>query len=114
MTLASPKLFTLPETSSLALRDQICEAVSSAISSHTLSVDRPLPSCRELASQLDVSRNTVFAAYNRLIDLGLLVSRDRSGYYVNPDAQLVVAGTQDDAANEANAVPSPVSFPRPG
>ena len=78
--------FVLPENSSLGLRDQICEMVSSAITAQTLSPDRRLPSCRDLAEQLGVSRNTVFSAYNQLVELGLLVARDRSGYYVNPIA----------------------------
>jgi len=76
--------FALPENSGLGLRDQICEMVSAAITSHLLSPDKRLPSCREMAEQLGVSRNTVFAAYGRLIDMGLVVARDRSGYYVNP------------------------------
>lgn len=76
--------FVLPDDSSLGLRDQICELVSAAINSQALSPDKRLPSCREMAEQLGVSRNTVFAAYGRLIDLGLVVARDRSGYYVNP------------------------------
>ena len=85
--------FILPENSSLGLRDQICEMISSAISSQALSPNKRLPSCRELATQLDVSRNTVFSAYNRLIDLGLIVARERSGYYVNPIAQAAIPGT---------------------
>lgn len=76
--------FVLPEASSLGLRDQICEMVSAAITSQVLSPDKRLPSCREMAEQLNVSRNTVFSAYGRLIDLGMVVARDRSGYYVNP------------------------------
>ena len=76
--------FVLPEDSKLGLRDQICELVSAAINSQVLSPDKRLPSCREMAEQLGVSRNTVFAAYGRLIDLGLVIARDRSGYYVNP------------------------------
>jgi len=85
----SPRFSQLPPDSKLSLRDQICEIISTAITSSSLSYDRPLPSCRELALHLKVSRNTVFAAYSRLIDMGLLVSRDRSGYFVNPEvAQL--------------------------
>jgi len=76
--------FALPKTSNLGLRDQICEMVSAAINSRVLSPDKRLPSCREMAEQLGVSRNTVFSAYGRLIDLGLVVARDRSGYYINP------------------------------
>ncbi len=103
--------FVLPEKSTLGLRDQICEMVSSAITSHTLSPDKRLPSCRELAEQLGVSRNTVFSAYNQLIDLGLLVARDRSGYFVNP-----IAVTAEDSAENKDQqtaridTPSPVTF----
>lgn len=101
--------FVLPENSSLGLRDQICELVSSAITSHTLSPDKRLPSCRELAEQLGVSRNTVFSAYNQLIDLGLLVAKDRSGYFVNP-----IALSADESVKRKNErvyrTEAPVSF----
>ena len=103
--------FVLPEKSSLGLRDQICEMVSSAIRAESLSPDKRLPSCRELACQLGVSRNTVFSAYSRLIDLGLLVARDRSGYYVNPIA-LSGPKTVEQSVQRPSRVdsPSPVSF----
>ena len=103
--------FALPEQSSLGLRDQICEMVSSAITSQTLSIDKRLPSCRELAEQLGVSRNTVFSAYNQLIDLGLLVAKDRSGYFVNPIA-LSSTETSDSQAYSDDQFnnPSPVLF----
>jgi len=103
--------FALPEKSALGLRDQICEMVSSAITSQSLSPDKRLPSCRELAQQLGVSRNTVFSAYNQLIDLGLLVVRDRSGYFVNP-----LALSPTEAAELHNHhigrvdTPAPVTF----
>jgi GntR family transcriptional regulator/MocR family aminotransferase len=103
--------FVLPEKSSLGLRDQICEMVSSAITSQTLSPDKRLPSCRELAEQLGVSRNTVFSAYNQLIDLGLLIARDRSGYFVNP---IALSSTETAEWQNHNAyrvdTPSPVTF----
>ncbi|MFT5508965.1 MAG: GntR family transcriptional regulator/MocR family aminotransferase [Hyphomicrobiaceae bacterium] len=109
---ATRHLFKLPARSSLSLRDQICEAVSSAITSEALSFDQPLPSCRELAAQLDVSRNTVFAAYNRLIDLGLLTSRDRSGYYVNVNAEPLKALPRniESSARASDDMPTPMTF----
>jgi GntR family transcriptional regulator/MocR family aminotransferase len=45
----------------------------------------PLPSCRKLAIQLGVARNTVVLAYQQLVDEGYLIARERSGYYVNDD-----------------------------
>ena len=103
--------FELPEKSSLGLRDQICEMISSAITSQTLSPDKRLPSCRELSEQLGVSRNTVFSAYTQLIDLGLLVARDRSGYFINPIAlsstEAIASKTLDISRVDT---PSPVTF----
>ncbi|WP_299842845.1 PLP-dependent aminotransferase family protein [uncultured Roseovarius sp.] len=110
MSSTTPRFLKLPETSSLSLRDQICEVVSAAIMSESLAYDRPLPSCRELADQFGVSRNTVFAAYNRLVDLDFLVSRDRSGYFVNPQMASVKAPQQDSAGAVREIVPCPVSF----
>ncbi len=112
MNSMAPQFSKLEEVSGLSLRDQICEIVSSAITSQALAHDRPLPSCRELADQLDVSRNTVFAAYSRLIDLGLLVSRDRSGYYINPNAQSLSPSvpTCGDQRLTGRDTPAPVTF----
>lgn len=101
----------LPEMSPLSLRDQICEVVSAAITSESLAHDRPLPSCRELAEQLNVSRNTVFAAYNRLVDLELLVSRDRSGYFVAPRIAELRDAQSNDVRTARKTTPCPVSFP---
>ncbi|MDE0715200.1 MAG: GntR family transcriptional regulator, partial [Gammaproteobacteria bacterium] len=97
----------LPEDSSLGLRDQICEMVSSAITNQALSPEKRLPSCREMAEQLGVSRNTVFSAYNRLMDLGLLIAKNRSGYFVNP-----IAHEQDLHGHRADLsdIPAPVKF----
>lgn len=109
MRLTTPRFLELPETSGLSLRDQICEVVSAAVMSESLAYDRPLPSCRELADQFGVSRNTVFAAYNRLVDLEFLIARDRSGYFVNP--QMAALQRQESNASDMASVPCPVSFP---
>ncbi len=103
-------LHTLPDSPGLSLRDRVCEAISSAIVSRSVAIDRPLPSCRELAVQLGVSRNTVFAAYTRLIDMGFLIARDRSGYFVNPDTfkSLPPVTAEQEAGVDA---PSPIRFP---
>jgi GntR family transcriptional regulator/MocR family aminotransferase len=112
MNSTTPRFLKLPENSNLSLRDQICEVVSAAITSESLASDRPLPSCRELAHQLGVSRNTVFAAYNRLIDLEFLVSRDRSGYFVNPQLSKVQNSSNELHQSSSDTVACPVTFPK--
>ena len=77
--------FSLPEHSPLPLRAQICEMIGSAISVGSIESGRALPSCRELSRQLGVSRNTVFTSYEKLIEMGMIVSKDRCGYFVNPE-----------------------------
>ncbi len=105
-----PLFRKLPEGSNLSRRDQICEMVSAAIAARAVSPHVPLPSCRQMADQLGVSRNTVFAAYSRLIDLDLIVARDRSGYFVNRE---VFTQPERPKMNQADGgeVPSPVTFP---
>ncbi|MEO9819846.1 MAG: PLP-dependent aminotransferase family protein [Paracoccaceae bacterium] len=73
----------LPDASSENLRNQVCELISSAIARDLFPIAEPLPSCRALATHLGVSRNTVYDAYCRLIDIGLITARNRSGYFVN-------------------------------
>ena len=46
-------------------------------------IEIPLPSSRELAKHLGIARNTVVLAYQQLIDEGYLVSRERSGNYID-------------------------------
>ncbi len=104
-----PLFRKLPERSNLSRRDQICEMVSAAIAARAISPDVALPSCRQMADQLDVSRNTVFAAYSRLIDLGLIKARDRSGYYVSHQGFAQPAQSNADR-NTGEEVPSPVTF----
>ncbi len=105
-----PLFRKLPEGPNLSRRDQICELVSAAISARAVSPNASLPSCRQMADQLGVSRNTVFAAYSRLIDLGLIVARDRSGYYVNREVFANPDAPEMDDVGEGE-VPSPVRFP---
>ena len=42
-----------------------------------------LPSSRKLAKQLSVSRNTIVLVYQNLIDEGYIVTKERSGIFVN-------------------------------
>jgi GntR family transcriptional regulator / MocR family aminotransferase len=78
-------LFYLDPNSTLSLQHQIRKLLIDAILDGTLPVGVRLPSSRQLAKQLNVARNTVISAYQQLIDEGYLMSRERSGCYINPD-----------------------------
>ena len=78
-------LFHLDANSGHSLQKQIIEQITRAIINRNLPTDVPLPSSRSLSSQLKVGRNTVILAYERLVSDGYLISRERSGYFVNPD-----------------------------
>jgi GntR family transcriptional regulator/MocR family aminotransferase len=67
------------------LQEQVRESLVNAILSGIFPADTPLPSCRQLASQLGVSRNTTALVFESLVNEGYLVSRPRSGYYLHPD-----------------------------
>ena len=76
-------LFQLPQSDAMSLQSQIREILVSAILGGQLPADDRVPSSREMARRLGVSRNTVVIAYQGLIDDGYIVARERSGYYVN-------------------------------
>ncbi len=82
---------------------QIVEQIVAAIGSGNIPLDQPLPPSRALASQLGVARNTVTLAYYRLKDEGYLISRERSGFYVNPAAIEFSAAPADNAAFSQHA-----------
>jgi GntR family transcriptional regulator/MocR family aminotransferase len=73
----------LDPDSELNLQAQIRQKLVDAIVLGTFPMGERLPSSRKLADQLGVARNTVVLAYQQLIDEGYLLSRERSGLYVN-------------------------------
>jgi GntR family transcriptional regulator/MocR family aminotransferase len=73
----------LDPDSELNLQAQIRQKLVDAILLGTFPEGQRLPSSRKLADQLGVARNTVVLAYQQLIDEGYLISRERSGLYVN-------------------------------
>lgn len=75
-------LFQLQPSAPISLQAQIRENLVSAICAGQLTAGERIPSSRHLADLLSVSRNTVSLAYQRLLDDGFLVVKERSGYYV--------------------------------
>ncbi|MFQ5434581.1 MAG: GntR family transcriptional regulator, partial [Anaerolineae bacterium] len=76
-------LFHLRSDDPAGLQAQVRRILVSAILDGQLGPGRRLPSCRKLARRLGIARNTVVLAYQNLIEEGYLVSRERSGYFVN-------------------------------
>lgn len=85
----------------------LVEMLSGAIAGDALPVELPLPSCRALGAFHGVSKNTVQAAYDRLVELGLVTVRRRSGY--------VIAATGRDGRRPGavRTTLSPVTLPEP-
>lgn len=66
---------TLEEDSERPMYRQLCAALREAIVAGVLDPGVRLPSTRTLAGELEVSRNTVLAAYEDLVDEGYVESR---------------------------------------
>lgn len=62
---------------------QVIEKIEKLIDENNLSAGGKLPSVRKVSQQLDVSLTTVKQAYDILIGKGMIISKERSGYFVN-------------------------------
>lgn len=88
----------------LSLQQQLRQLLVDAILRGIFPAHEPLPSCRQLAQQLSISRNTVALVYESLLDKGYLISKPRSGYYLHPDYH----GVHDDGAPAVATPTAPV------
>lgn len=73
----------LDNTISTPLYEQIYSYIKNEIKTGSLSVNVKLPSTRNLANHLNVSRNTVDMAYAQLLSEGYIESFPKRGYFVN-------------------------------
>jgi GntR family transcriptional regulator / MocR family aminotransferase len=84
------------------LAGQLYRQVMDLVTAGLLRPGEALPSTRELAARLSISRNTVAAAYERLTADGLVQARPGKGTFVNPALEPGPAG------DSSVAVDSPV------
>ncbi len=82
------QLFPAPQRDGPSLQSQLRNRVVNALLDGRLSAGMRLPSSRDLALMLDISRNTVVLAYEKLADDGYIENRPRSGYFVSTRYQL--------------------------
>lgn len=101
----------LQRDSAVTLQAQIRQAVIQAIHERRLLPDAAMPSTRTLADALEVSRNTVVQAYERLVDDGYLSSEASSGHRIQTrayaDAALPATAPSTHVPNDAAAGATP-------
>ena len=76
-------MITIVFHSESPLYDQIYTHFKEQILKNHLKVGNKLPSTRTLSNHLGVSLNRVKLAYNQLLEEGFIVSKERSGYFVD-------------------------------
>lgn len=100
------RLFKLPEHPGLPIQVRLRAVVVQAILDGRLGPGTALPSSRDLAQALALSRNTVTAAYEQLVEEGFLEARPRRGVFVAANAapaRADVAVLPDDPFRAASA-----------
>lgn len=76
-------IISLDSNDSLPLIDQIVNAVRKMIDDRAIRTGARMPSIRSFAHDHGISRFTVVQAYDRLVAMGYLHSRQGSGFYVS-------------------------------
>ena len=95
-------LITIDRTSAEPIYRQVRRGIERGIATGTFDLSHRLPSSRELAEELSVSRNTVTLAYEELIAEGLIQGRERRGLFVNPDMEVARAHQPSTPAPQIN------------
>lgn len=100
---------------------ELVERIEADVAAGTLGMGERLPSIRELAESLALAPNTVAAAYRRLAERGVVVSRGSGGTYVHErppigihHSPIVPPGTTDLASGtpDSRLLPDLASFVR--
>lgn len=95
------EMHRLAREDALPLHRQLYEALRRALLDGKLAAGERLPSSRDLAQDLELSRNTVVAAINQLSVEGYLVSQVGSGTYVNDSVPRAAARPAARAAQQS-------------
>ncbi|MCU4652644.1 PLP-dependent aminotransferase family protein [Roseibacterium sp. SDUM158016] len=90
-----------------SLQKQIRRQIAYAVVSRRIAPNQRLPSIRALARGLGVSTTTVVLAYELLQMDGFITSRNRSGFYVDPDATPALLNSDETPLAEE---PSRIDF----
>ena len=90
------------------LYQKIAETLSDQIQSGTIKTGEKMPSLRDLKREYGVSMNTVIQAYLELESQGLIITRPKSGYFVNykPNQLSVPSTSNPEGIEEPECVES--------
>ena len=83
---------------------RVYEAIRCAITEHVLPSGARLPSTRELAADLNMSRNTILAAFDQLLDEGYVAAKTGSGTFVCYKQTDALFKLNDTSLNETDAL----------
>ncbi|GJI97285.1 GntR family transcriptional regulator [Duganella caerulea] len=100
-------MFPIDRSSPIALSKQIEDQLRHMVESRALPGGAKLPSIRQLATQLEVSANTVVAAYDRLVAAGVIDSHGTAGFFACSPKD-VGSVVPDEVALEAGEEQEPV------
>src|SRR5260370_24674342 len=105
----------IDRSASPSLQDQIARQIRERIRSGDLAPGDPLPSTRDLASELKLSRNTAVYAYERLISEGYLESASRAGIFVSRSITMPreIRRSEKKIATQSSALQIHLAAPRP-
>jgi GntR family transcriptional regulator/MocR family aminotransferase len=91
------KILFLDRKSIVSLQIQLASQLKRLVQNGQLLSGELLPSTRELAAELKVSRNTVVHAYDMLLSEGYVESRERSGIFVSETAPDLCSAAKQSA-----------------
>lgn len=98
-------LINIEPNNKRAIYEQIAINFINLINKGTIPAGTKLPSSRALANLLKLHRKTIVAAYSELIIQGWIVSKTKSGYFVNPEISV-----SDIASNPQYPCKSPIAL----
>ncbi|MDZ5471428.1 PLP-dependent aminotransferase family protein [Bacillus sp. 31A1R] len=92
--------FQIDRSNDKTLTQQVYEQLRQFILNGDMKKDEKLPSTRELASSLGVSRNIVLEVYDQLVAEGYLIVRPRAGTFVAPGSLFQTSGSKESLQKE--------------
>jgi GntR family transcriptional regulator len=81
--------------------EQIVRQIHAGVKSGALQPGAPLPTVRQLATDLELNRNTVARAYKLLEDHGVILTAGRKGTFVRQDATHELAKVKTNHAQRS-------------